>query len=103
LDKKNKEKNFEIFKDLSEKEIYEMALFYMMRVIFILFAEENYLLPHENPVYEKNYGIGSLLLMLEQQNRDYPDNFNQFYDAWFRILSLFRLIYEGSEHPDLTV
>ncbi|NPA53643.1 MAG: N-6 DNA methylase [Aquificae bacterium] len=103
LDKKNKEHNLEIFKNLTEKEIYEMALFYMMRIIFILFAEENYLLPHENPIYEKNYGIGSLLSMLSNQKRNYPDSLKHTYDAWFRILALFRLIYEGSEHPDLNL
>lgn len=89
----------ELFANATGEYIYEMSLTFMMRLVFLLYAEENGLLPHGNFVYENNYGISHLVYQL--QSRANNDEYMNKKDAWPRILSLFRLIYSGCGHPDV--
>ena len=95
----NKENLTGIFKDASGERLYEMSLTVMMRLVFILYSEENGLLPHGLFVYENNYGLSHLIYQLQTRATD--EDFMRRKDAWPRILALFRLIYRGCEHPDV--
>jgi len=95
----NKDHLMGIFKDASGQYLYEMSLTVMMRLVFILYSEENELLPHGNFLYENNYGLSHLVYQLQTRATD--EDYMRKRDAWPRILALFRLIYEGCEHPDV--
>lgn len=85
------------------EQIYKAAVYVVMRLVFILYAEEWSLLPHGNIFFDEGYGLGRLLHLLEEEKRTRPDTFEREGDAWPRLLALFRLIFQGSPHPDLTL
>ncbi len=43
--------------DVEPDKIYEAVIKVVMRLVFILYAEENSLLPHGFPEYDDNYGL----------------------------------------------
>ncbi|MDO9537662.1 MAG: N-6 DNA methylase [Thermoplasmata archaeon] len=86
-------------KGMSEFEIYEMSLSVMMRLVFLLYAEENRLLPHGHFFYDQAYGVTHLWTELDRNKEQLAEN----KDAWQRLLSTFRLIYYGCKHPDFNM
>lgn len=86
---------------VSERDIYRGALTVLMRVVFLLYAEEQRLLPGDD-LYVENYSVTRLYDQLE---RDRDRHGEQVGDrraaAWPRLLALFTGIYKGVEHPDL--
>lgn len=90
------------------EKVYDAVIKAVMRLVFILYAEENSLLPHGFPEYDENYGLIHLANELEAERaslgkEDFAVASAYRYDAWYRILSLFNLIYYGSDHPDLKI
>ncbi|MGC9384742.1 MAG: N-6 DNA methylase, partial [Kosmotogaceae bacterium] len=87
--------------------IYEAVIKIVMRLVFVLYAEENNLLPHGFPEYDDNYGLIHLANSLEAERSNLGSDFDTKasyrYDAWYRILALFNLIYYGSDHPELKI
>ena len=83
-------------------DIYRAACRVAMRAVVILFAESRELLPRTDPVYDESYGLNGLFSQLERSAAS-GDALGDAYGAWPRVLALFRLVFEGSHHPDLTV
>jgi hypothetical protein len=81
-------------------QIYEGLLNVLMRLVFILFAEDRALLP-TSALYTENYSVHGLFSRLREDNQTYPDTMDSRYGAWPQLLTLFRAIYSGCEHPDL--
>ncbi len=87
---------------IEEKELYEAALTVMMRLVFLLSAEERNLLPLGEPLYDQNYAVSTLLKQLQEQaDQQGEDVMGYRCDAWSRLLAVFRMVYGGVEHPDL--
>lgn len=87
--------------EVSSEEIYRAGVRIIMRMVVILFAESREgLLPRDNPVFHSSYSLQGLRELLE---RTAPHRLKQNYAAWPRVLSMFRLIHEGSSHEALTV
>ena len=84
-------------------DIYRAACRVAMRLVVILFAEARELLPRDNPIYQDGYGLNGLLERLERDALRNPGRVARDHSAWPRILSLFRLVHEGSHHPELPV
>lgn len=85
-------------------EVYRGAVSVMMRIVFVLFAEERGLLPADNELYAKSYSAGRLCALLEQQVREgSEDDLEHSSQRWNRLLALFDAIYHGVEHPKLTM
>jgi len=101
IDVADKSVSGELLRELSEEDIYETSLTLMMRLVFLLYAEENLLLPHGEMLYDNAYGITHLWFELETKRRVDAEQFKNTYDAWDRLLATFRLIYYGCPHPDL--
>ena len=87
---------------LTPADIYRAACRVAMRAVVILFAESRELLPRTNPVYDESYGLNGLFGQLER-NAASGDAMGDIYGAWPRVLALFRLVSQGSHHPDLPV
>ena len=83
-------------------DLYRAACRVVMRMVVILYAESRELLPTGNALYAHSYGLGSLRESLERDaaaGRPLAES----RAAWPRLLALFRLVREGSPHPELPV
>lgn len=102
LDKADEERNRELLRDVRPGELYEAGLTVMMRIVFILCAEERGLLLLGDPVYDQNYAISTLRSQLSEAADLYgPEVLDRRYDAWSRLLAVFRAVYGGIEHESL--
>ncbi len=66
----------------------------LMRLVFLLYAEDEGLMPDE-PVYQCYYSVSGLYERLREDAGNYPDTMDDRYGAWAWLLSLFRLVYDG--------
>ena len=90
--------------DVSATEVYRGAVAVMMRLVFLLFAEESGLLPADNALYASSYSAGGLYAELEARVADARGNeaeLDHTYLAWHRLLALFTVVYQGVSHPEL--
>ena len=83
------------------QELYSGLITALMRLVFILYAEDRGLMS-DHPVYQQNYSLGGLYARLRDDASAWPDTMDQRFGAWAQLLSLFRLIYGGGGHNDLT-
>ena len=89
--------------DVDPAEIYRAAVRVVMRMVIVLFAESRDLLPRDHDLYHSSYGLTGLLESLEKTAARGGDRLARSWSAWPRVLALFRLIRDGSHHPDLLV
>lgn len=102
LDKADQDRNRELLQDIQPSELYEAGLTVMMRLVFLLCAEERGLLLLGDPVYDSCYAITTLRGQLaEEADNHGPEVLDRRYDAWARMLALFRAVYGGIEHENL--
>jgi hypothetical protein len=88
--------------DVPAHDVYRGAVSVMMRVVFLLFAEERGLLPSDNDLYATSYSAGRLCAELEARARETSeDELANGYSAWHRLLALFNAVYHGVDHPRL--
>ena len=76
------------------RHIYGGLITTLMRLVFLLYAEERDMMP-DDEVYNRHYSVLGLYDRLLEENGTYPDTMDQRYGAWAGLLSLFRLVYEG--------
>ena len=74
--------------------IYGGLITTLMRLVFLLYAEDQGLMPGDD-VYQRNYSVAGLYDRLREDAGNYPDTMDQRYGAWAWLLSLFRLVYDG--------
>ena len=83
-------------------EVYNAAVTVMMRLVFLLAAEERRLLPADDPLYSASY---SVLTTREQLERDADPrrrrDAREAHTAWHRLLATFRAVHGGIEHDRL--
>jgi hypothetical protein len=84
--------------------LYEAALTVMMRLVFMLSAEERKLLPIDDERYAAYYAVSTLREQLQSDaDQNGEDVLERRYDAWCRLLAVFRAVYSGTHHQDLHV
>jgi hypothetical protein len=84
-------------------DIYRAAVRMVMRMVVVLFAESRELLPRDNSLYHGSYGLTGLLEELEKVAARGGNRLARSWNAYPRILSLFRLVHQGSHHPAIPV
>ncbi|MCY4234374.1 MAG: hypothetical protein OXE59_11640 [Bacteroidetes bacterium] len=84
----------------SPDHLYEGLITTLMRLIFILYAEDRGLMPN-HPVYQQHYSLSGLFVKLRDDKSAWPDTMDQRYGAWAQLLALFRLIHDGGSHGEL--
>jgi hypothetical protein len=90
--------------EVSAAEVYRGAVTVMMRLVFLLFAEESLLLPADDALYATSYSAGGLYAELEQRVADVRGNEGELehtFLAWHRLLALFTVVHRGVAHPEL--
>ena len=80
--------------------IYGGLITVLLRLVFLLYAEDEGLMP-QGSIYTRNYSVTGLYERLREDAGNYPDTMDQRYGAWAWLLSLFRLVYDGGCHADL--
>lgn len=98
LDKEDRESSRTLLQGVEPTELYEAGLTIMMRLVFLLSAEERGLLLMGEEAYESNYAISTLRMQLRQETEEVLERRN---DAWSRLLATFRAVYGGIEHEML--
>lgn len=82
------------------QEVYRGLTTVLMRMVFVLFAEERvvasrFLLPMESELYANSYSLTRLYAQLAADYDRHGDTLNDRYGAWARIIALFRLLHDG--------
>ncbi|MDZ4799925.1 MAG: DNA methyltransferase [Bryobacteraceae bacterium] len=81
---------------------YNGLLTVLMRLVFLLYAEDKGLMP-QDPVYLEHYSVSRLFNQLQHDKDQFPTEMSRRYGAWARLLALFGLIWTGGRHGRLTV
>ena len=90
--------------EVDPADIYRAAVRVVMRLVVVLFAESREkLLPRDNTCYHGAYGLTGLREELDKVAARAGFTLKRSSSAWPRVLALFRLIFDGSHHPDLPV
>lgn len=104
ISRANREREGQLLTGHSETEIYSAAVTVMMRMVFLLFAEERDLLPLDDEFYARSYALGTLRESLQAERDQFGDEpLERRSTAWMRILALFRAVHGGITHEDLRI
>jgi hypothetical protein len=95
----------DLVRDLAARDphhLYEGLLTVLMRLVFVLYAEDRDLMPSRRSdggleLYEQGYSVRGLFARLENDAALNPDTMDERRGAWGQLLALFRLIDRG--HP----
>ncbi len=81
-------------------EVYRGLLAVILRLVFLLYAEERDMLPHAE-TYLRYYSLAGLHERLQDDAALYPDTLDQRYGAWTQLVALFRMVHDGAEAADM--
>ncbi|MFZ5443345.1 MAG: Eco57I restriction-modification methylase domain-containing protein, partial [Myxococcota bacterium] len=98
LDRADQDRNRELLRDVKPQELYEAGLTVMMRLVFLLAAEERGLLLLGEPRYDSFYAVSTLRMQLRAESDEILERRRA---AWSRLLAVFRAVFGGIDHPTL--
>jgi hypothetical protein len=96
----NDQRHGELLRAVLEEDpnqVYSGLLTVLMRLVFLLFAEDRSLLSNDE-VYQKFYSVTGLFEQLREDAGRHTDTMDHRFGAWAQLLTLFRLIYSGGRH-----
>ena len=77
-------------------EIYRALLTVVLRLVFLLYAEERDLLPVDDETFARGYSLAGLYERLREDAALHPDTMDQRFGAWAQLLALFRMVHDGA-------
>ena len=87
---------------VSDDDFYDGAVTAMMRIVFLLFAEERRLLPSDDSTYIASYSVGSLVEQLDARAALAGEAALEHRSgAWHRLLAVSRALHSGVKHENL--
>ena len=92
-----------LLRELAAKDphnIYGGLVTVLLRLVFILFAEDRGLLPLSG-LYVRHYSVRGLFERLRNDAEQYPDTMDHRFGAWPQLLALFRIIHGGCEYSEI--
>jgi hypothetical protein len=102
IDRINNDANGKLLEGVAPTELYEAGLTYMMRLVFMLCAEERGLLMLGDETYEANYAVSTLRMKLREEAGLHGEEVLSYrHNAWSRLLATFRAVYGGIEHETM--
>ena len=81
--------------DGDRNDVYRGLLSVILRLVFLLYAEERGMLP-EDETFSRHYSLAGLYQRLREDAALHPDTMDQRFGAWAQLLVLFRLIHDGA-------
>ena len=104
LDQADQDHGRELLKDVRQEDLYEAALFVMMRLVILFCAEERGLLLLGDPLFDQHYAVSTLRAQLRETADQHGEEvLERRHDAWCRLLSTFRAVYGGVAHERMTL
>ena len=102
LDRADRDVAGRLLHGVAPTQVFEAAVTLMMRLVFLLCAEERRLLPADDPLYADHYAVSGLLDRLEAvADHDGEEVLETRFDAWHRLLAVFRAVHGGIGHDRL--
>ncbi len=102
LDQADQDRGRTLLAGVDESVLYEAALTVMMRLVFLLSAEERGLLLLGDPLYDQHYAASALRAQLHELADQLGEEvLERRFDAWSRLLALFRAVHGGVQHENL--
>jgi hypothetical protein len=95
LDRADVDRQRKLLDEIEPEELYEAGLTVMMRIVFLLSAEERDLLLLGDERYEAYYAVSTLRIQLRSESEEILE---RRWDAWSRLLAIFRAVYGGIDH-----
>jgi hypothetical protein len=80
--------------------LYGGLLTTLMRLVFVLYAEDRGLFP-DALTWRKNYSLGGLFDRLQDDEARHPDTMEDRFGAWCQILALCHIVHGGATHGAL--
>ncbi|MGH9467305.1 MAG: hypothetical protein ACRD1Y_08110, partial [Terriglobales bacterium] len=99
----NDQTNGELLREVLARDpnqIYNGLATTLLRLVFLLFAEDRGLLSADK-VFLDHYSLFGLYRRLRDDAAQYPDTMDQRHGAWAQLLALFRLVHRGARHGGL--
>ena len=104
LSRLDRETDGALLGEVAPREVYRGTLTVMMRLVFLLYAEEQRLLPVSSDLYATAYSVTSLHHQLDGEQNLYGDEIgDRRAAAWPRLLATFAAVYEGCEYVDMRI
>jgi hypothetical protein len=79
------------------EDVYGGLLTTLMRLVFLLYAEDRNLMASDE-TYQRCYALIGLHEKLREDAAAYPDTMDQRFGAWAQLLTLSRLVHDGGGH-----
>jgi hypothetical protein len=101
----NDQSKGDLLRDVLDRDpdhVYRGLLTTLLRLVFVLFAEDRGLLSTD-PIYSNYYSLTGLYERLRADAGRYPDTMDQRYGAWAQLLALFGLMYSGGSHGAMKI
>lgn len=76
--------------------VYGGLLTVLLRLVFLLYAEDRDLLPTKHAPYATDLSLLSLFGQLQADHAAFPDTMARRFGAWPRLLAVFRAVYFGA-------
>jgi hypothetical protein len=90
--------------ETAAEQVYGAAVTVMMRLVFLLCAEERRLFPVGDALYDASYAVSTLLDALrEEASLSGEETLERRTAAWHRLLATFRLVHDGVQHETLRI
>ncbi|MEI6450598.1 MAG: DNA methyltransferase, partial [Actinomycetes bacterium] len=77
-------------------QVYHALLTVLLRLVFLLYAEERGMLPGDD-AFVNYYSIAGLHKRLLEDDALFPDTMDQRFGAWAQLVALFRMVHDGAE------
>jgi hypothetical protein len=87
----------------ADDHVYGGLLTVLLRLVFLLYAEDRELLPIGDGRYFRHYSVLGLFEQLQDDNANFPDTMVRRFDAWPRLVALFRIVFEGAQHGSMVL
>ena len=78
-------------------DVYRALLTVILRLVFLLYAEERQMLPTEDETFSRYYSLAGLFSRLRDHAGYFPDTMDQRYGAWAQLTVLFRMVHDGAD------
>jgi Eco57I restriction-modification methylase/MmeI, target recognition domain len=82
---------------------YQGVLSVVLRLVFLLYAEDQGLLPVEHPMYAQHLSLFGLYERLSHDAGAHPESMHHRFGAYGQLLSLFRAVFFGVKHGSLVL
>lgn len=90
-----------LLSDVPDDALYDGLTTVLLRLVFLLYAEDRGLLPMDQAVYAEHYSVLKLGEQLQADAVAHGEAISRRFGAWARLLSLFRMVWSGAQHHAL--